>query len=426
MNSPAIIAIVLILSASLGQLNRLFIGSGTDVVLYANDLLAGGLMVAYLGYALVVRKSWRIPPFVLGITLFLFFGLVGLAFSSPLLSDNQLLVSLSYMVRYISYLFLFFVSYDAVVYAAKSEQMNQVFRWVVWVMLAMVLVALSGFIQLYVLPDLAILAQYGWDPHVGRLTTSMLDPNYAAAYMSMGVAVALSVFFYSQRTWLQLVSLAISVVLLIAILLTFSRSGFLMLGIILGVIAVFKSRWLLVIAGVIAIVAFLFIPRIQERVIGAIEIDDSASPRITSWLDAWEIASDNQPFGVGYNSYRYAQDRYGILELEESGNAGAGADSSWLFILATTGWFGFVSFVLAYLSLGFMSFRGVLFGHTALIQAVSLAFLGILAGLAVFSQFNNALFYTWIIEVFWLLAGLVVGFNQMSMSATGSKQEDGF
>ena len=56
------LAILLLLTASLGQLNRLFIGDGEGLVLYANDILVGALAVLYLGHALIVRRSWIIPP----------------------------------------------------------------------------------------------------------------------------------------------------------------------------------------------------------------------------------------------------------------------------------------------------------------------------------------------------------------------------
>src|SRR5690606_25872118 len=159
-----------------------------------------------------------------------------------------------------------------------------------------------------------------------------------------------------------------------------------------------------------------------QRVIGAFQIDASAQPRIMSWQNSFSIAADNQPFGVGYNSYRYAQVRYGILELDKSGNAGAGADSSWIFILATSGITGFLSFTVFYFGLAWMSWKGIMFGSQSTVQAVCLAFLAILAGLFVFSQFNNALFYTWILQIFWILAGLIVGVSQTMVHHTENSQ----
>ena len=412
MKFQQILAIIILITASLGQLNRLFIGDG-DLVLYANDILVGLLAALYLGHALIIRKSLKVPPPMLAFGVFLITSLFGLVLALTVLSANQLIVSISYWLRFACYAVLFFVVYDSIESQNDSEQRNkQVNRWVNWVIIASVLVAISGFIQLYVLPDLAILARYGWDPHVGRLTTAMLDPNYAGTYLGIGSAVVVSLFLYTKNSTIQGKLLPVIALLFVAILLTYSRSGYLMLAISLGIIAVIKSRWLIIAGAVVAVLAYLFVPRIQDRIQGAISIDASASPRIISWQNSLYIAGQNQPFGVGLNAYRYAQDRYNILSLEESGNAGAGADSSWLFILATTGILGLTAFVAMYASFTWFSLKGILWGPSDTVKAISLATLAMLGGLAASSMFNNALFYTWILELFWVLTAIMMAVAQ--------------
>lgn len=408
-----LIVITLLVTASLGQLNRLFIGDGEGVVLYINDILVGLLSVLYLGHALIVRRSWVIPPVMTILWLFLAIGTFGLVLGWSWLGISELIVSLSYWVRYLCYSFLFFVVFDSIIYTKNSlNREKEIRQWTIWVLIAALLMAVSGFIQLYLLPDLAILARYGWDPHVGRLTTAMLDPNYAGTYLSIMVAIAVSLFLYIDKPrWRW--SLAILIALLtLAVLLTYSRSGYITLAITLGIIALIKSRWLLVVGLVMAVLAYATVPRIQDRIQGALEVDASASPRIVSWQNSIQIASQNQPFGIGFNTYRYAQDRYGILDLEESGNAGAGGDSSWLFVFATTGLVGLITFVSMYLSFMWFSWRGLTFSTTPFEKAICLSSLAILVGLGVASQFNNALFYPWIVEIFWVILALVMSINQ--------------
>ncbi len=417
------IAIIVLITASLGQLNRLFIGDAEGVVLYANDILVGILAVLYLGHALIVRRSWVVPPVITSLWLFLVVGTFGLALSWTSLGGSELVVSLSYWVRYLCYSFLFFVVFDAIVYArTQSERRYQIQRWAVWILVAASLMAVSGFIQLYLLPDLAILAQYGWDPHSGRLTTAMLDPNYAGTYLSMMAAVAVSLFLYIENLRWRWILAVLIIILTLAVLLTYSRSGYVTLAIALGIIALIKSRWLLIVGLVIAVMAYATVPRIQERIQGALEIDASASPRIISWQNSLYIAGQNLPFGVGFNSYRFAQDRYGILSLEESGNAGAGGDSSWLFILATTGVFGSIAFMVMYLGFAWFSWRGLLLAKLPLEKALCLSALAILAGLGIASQFNNALFYTWIVELFWVMMGLIMAINQFVTPSSESSR----
>lgn len=406
------LVIFILITAALGQLNRLFIGDGQSIVLYANDILVGILSVLYVAHALIIRRSWIVPPIIFGLWIFLVIGTLGLVLSWNWLSGTSLVVSLSYSIRYFCYSFIFFVVYDAIIYIKdEAQRQYELRRWLKWLIIASVLVAFSGFIQLYVLPDLAILARYGWDPHVGRLTTAMLDPNYAGTYLSMATAVAVSLFLYiNNHRWRWFLAAAIAI-LMVAVLLTYSRSGYLTLAISLGIIALVKSRWLIVVGLVMAILAYASVPRIQTRIQGALEIDASASPRIISWENSLEVASKNQPFGVGFNSYRYAQDRHGIVNLEDSGNAGAGADSSWLFILATTGIIGLASFLVMYLGFAYFSIRGLRLSKRPLEKAICLASLAILVGLAIASQFNNALFYTWIVEIYWVIIALVMAIN---------------
>lgn len=404
---------LLLLTASLGQLNRLFIGDATDVVLYANDLLIGVLALWYFGSALIARKSWRIPPVMLFIFGWAAIGFLGLLLALPLISKLEWLIALSYLVRYMAYVVVtFFVAYDSVVYGSELQVRGWLRFWIAILTGAGLLMAMSGFIQLYLLPDLTVLAKYGWDPHIDRLVTAMLDPNYAGCYFSVIIGVTVSLYLHLKQHYLvRGMLLVVSAIMLVALLLTFSRSGYLMLAGVLGVIALVKSRWLLAVGLVVAILAVLFVPRIQTRLIGAFEVDASAQPRIVSWQNSWHIASDNWLLGVGFNTYRYAQDRYGIVSLDTSGNAGAGADSSWLFIWATTGIVGLILFAINYLGL---TWRAVVLywrQETPVVQALSLALVAVLIGLAPASQFNNALFYTWIIQPVWLLAGLVVGLS---------------
>lgn len=419
------LAILLLLTASLGQLNRLFIGDGEGLVLYANDILVGILAVLYLGHALIVRRSWIIPPVMLGLWLFLVVGTFGLILGWGWLGGSEIVVSLSYWVRYLCYSFLFFVVYDAVVYAKTVQAAErQLGNWTRWILIAAFLMILSGLAQLYILPDLAILAQYGWDPHVGRLTTAMLDPNYAGTYLSMMAAIAVSLFLYMDSgRWRWPLAILIAL-LMLAVLLTYSRSGYITLAVALGIIALVKSRWLLVVGLVVAVLAYATVPRIQERIQGALEVDASASPRIISWQNSLYIAADNQPFGVGFNSYRYAQDRYGIVSLDESGNAGAGADSSWFFVLATTGAAGLLAFLAMYAGFAWYSLRGLLKARFAIEKALCLGSLAILAGLSIASQFNNALFYTWIMELFWVVMGLVMAINYRIQPKTAVETAD--
>jgi hypothetical protein len=193
------LAIILLLTSCLGQLNRLFIGDATNVVLYANDVLMGLLAVAYVAYVLIIRRSWRIPISLAWLAAFLVVAGMSLLLGSAVLDHSQLLTSAFYPLRFASYAVMAFIVFDSVSYPVVAlDRQKQLILWIIVLLGSAVLMAIGGFVQLLILPDLSGLAKYGWDPHYNRLVTAMLDPNYAGTYLSMGVALALSVLLATR------------------------------------------------------------------------------------------------------------------------------------------------------------------------------------------------------------------------------------
>ena len=156
-----------------------------------------------------------------------------------------------------------------------------------------------------------------------------------------------------------------------------------MLAIIVLVYGLLKYRWLLVISLLIGFSAYFFIPRVQTRISGTTDPADSARLRIVSWSNAWSIAEDNLLFGTGFNSFRYAQRDYGFLNPDTFEiHSGSGADSSLLFVLATTGIFGFILF-----------FIGLIYPLFGSLKSEVLSTGALLLGLLLHSQFVNSLFF---------------------------------
>jgi len=187
----------------------------------------------------------------------------------------------------------------------------------------------------------------------------------------------------------------------VALILTFSRSAWLVFAVSMGVMGVLKSKKLLVVALAAFLAAYALVPRVQTRVAGGVDPDDSARARITSWRDTFEIVRDKPLMGVGFNTFRYAQERYGLFDFKDplGGRAGAGADSSLLLVLATTGAVGLVAFLL----MGFKALWPVWLDFS---NPTSLAVLAGFAGLLAGSNFINSLFYPWIMIWMWVMLAL--------------------
>jgi O-antigen ligase len=232
---------------------------------------------------------------------------------------------------------------------------------------AMVIICILGFLQLKYFPSFLELGMYlgGWDPHIGRLLSTWFDPNFIGGYLAFMLGPVIALGLYFRRNWNKrkfFIMAAVSFIGLIALYLTYSRSGYLALIVTLGLLALFKSRKLLVAGLLIILLAFGFSPRVQERTLEAWDsgkallgldsqkpIGPTAQLRVDSWGYAREIITDHPWIGVGYGRYAYEINERGHGLLSD--HASGGSDSSLLTIWATSGIFGLFS----YLAIGFVA-----------------------------------------------------------------------
>jgi O-antigen ligase len=359
-------------SLSLGQLA--VVTQIGESKIYIFDLTIGLLAFYGLFYFGIIKKTLKVPQ-----NLYMFFGFTFVAFISiivkvELLTDQELLTSSFYFLRWLSYLTASLVIGNMLYTKQLSKrQITKAF------VVSGCFVALAGFVQLVIFPDFGYMhILYGWDPHKNRLVSTFFDPNFVGGYL----VLCLTLLYgygrkYGQNTILPLL------ILTTAIILTFSRSSWLMLAVVIFIYGISKSPKILLTALLIAFCAYFATPRIQTRLAGITDPADSAHFRFISWQNTWDIAKDNLPLGVGFNAFRYAQMDYGIFEVGEyGGHSGAGSDSSLLLVLATTGIVGFLLFA-----------TGLLYATHTYTP---------LLGLLIHSQFVNSLFYPPIL-LLWLI-----------------------
>ncbi len=407
-----------VLSIPLGQFGRIPFG-GNSINVYITDIAASATALIWLIETLAIKKKCLLPPLSAPIALYSAISFITLIYGSRNLDQFQFLASAMYWLRWVIYTGVYFVSADLV--RTNDISFSKLKDLLIF---SGIILALTGFIQLAVFPNFASMTSEGWDPHQGRLLATFFDPNFTGAYLVLALCLLLPLLladydnsfsrgekkpdkegFFCQ----QLVNCIATGVLALALLLTFSRSAWLMFATAVAVISLFKSRKLLILALVIAFSAYFFVPRVQTRIAGGVDPDDSAQARIVNWKQSIEIIKDNWLTGVGFNSYRYAQARYGFFSWKEplGGKAGAGADSSVLFVFATTGIFGLASFLWIYAKTIWPTIRALattLYSGTISIDTNQLSLLAAISGLIIESNFINSLFYTPIVIYIWILA----------------------
>jgi O-antigen ligase len=268
--------------------------------------------------------------------------------------------------------------------------------------------ALLGFLQLVFYPNLVDLAEEGWDPHMGRLVATWLDPNFLGGFFTFVSALAFG--FYTKAQGKSKIALLFLIILLFsATVLTFSRSAYFAFAISFVCIGILKARKFLAIGLLVAIFTIMFLPRMQERLWGAFEIDETAQARIQSWAKVKEIISQNWLTGVGVNLLPYELLRRGDIENVYV-HSSAGSDSSLANIWAMTGIFGLILtafFILLVLKKSWNLSKE----RDPLKSGFGLGFFAGTLGLLFHSNFVNSLFYPPIMIVFWITTGLLLKYS---------------
>jgi hypothetical protein len=382
---------ICVFALSLGQFGAVYKYGGLNV--YFFDVAVLVLSVVGVLYFLGVRKSFKLPRSAFLFLFFTFVAMLSFLRVFPLHTYSELLVSGSYLFRWMFYFVAGLVVYNMMeqknALGKRFISSSEVVRAFVF---SAVFVSVGGFIQLLVLPDFTVLPEsLGWDPHKNRLASTFFDPNFVGAYLALILAILL---FFKVKLELnpKLPHFFVFSLITGALVLTFSRSAWLLFAAVSLVYGLFKSRPFLIAALIIAFAAYFAVPRIQTRVSGTTDPADSAHFRIISWKSTWEIAKENLFLGVGFNTFKYAQKDYGFLTSDSLTNhESSGSDSSLLLVLATTGLLGFVFFA-----------GGLVIPALSSLKNKQWFFVAILGGLLLESQFINSLFYPPIL-FFWLV-----------------------
>jgi O-antigen ligase len=401
-----LISIITILGLSvLGELVRLGVGPENGIL--PNDLLVAAVVGVWLIQKTVIERKWPKSVLWAPFLTFVAIAFVSLLNGSREITTKETIISGLYLVRFIEYFLLTFIVLDL----ARTKKNRQILLHSV--LIGGTLVAIAGFIQLQIQPDFGSFEELGWDPHKGRLLSTWFDPNFVGGLFAFMLAIITS-FMISKTTKpkKKIKLTVIGLIILYALLLTFSRSAYLAFLAGVGVIGLFKSRQLIIGLIIASILLVSVSARAQERVvnlyhtaqslvgIGAELPDATARLRLDSWRGARTIIEDKPLLGIGFNTYAYAQNRYGFLDDLKKHSA-TGSDSTLLTIWATTGTLGF----LAYLWL-----LGTILWTTFMNRQdpLSLGIFAGLIGLLVHSIFVNSLLFTPLLVFVYISLGLTL------------------
>lgn len=371
-----------------GQLTKIPLPFAS-VSLYAHDVVIAILWLTFF-VDKIVRKEKIIWPTLTRLILS-FFGIAtfSLLLAIPYRNINELAISSLYLLRWIGYAGIYVVLYNLL----KEDVIHDLgFKIHDLMTIAFVVIAVLGIIQYIFIPDIADLQAFGWDPHYFRVVGAFLDSGFMGIILVLGLVMAV----VNKRWWLF-------GLLYLPFVLTYSRSAYLAYMVAMIVLAAARKSVKLLLATILLLAVSLpLLPRPHGE--GTkLERYSTINARFANYNQAIKIAWNRPLFGVGFNLYRYAQRDYGFISEDNwlETHAGAGADSSVLFILATTGVIGLMSY--GFLLLGILR-MGMDKDDKSNSKLVLLA--GTTA-IIINSFFNNTMYYAWIMWWWWIILALV-------------------
>lgn len=400
----------------IGELYRLPIGGESGTLL--SDIAIAGLVTIWAIEKFRLRKKISNNKFLVPLGYFFGAGIFSLIFSLTFLKFSEMAAGSLYLFRFAEYVLLGIVTFDSI----KTNKDRHTI--VTWMVIAAVCIAVAGFIQLIIYPDLGKLEEYGWDPHQNRLVSTWLDPNFIAGFLGYITSILAGITVYTKNFLKKTGLFLVIGILVTALFLTYSRSGYVAAATSLGLIGILKSRKLLIGGIILMMIGLNFSPRAQERVedlmhsIQSLVFNTNENPdatarlRIVSWNQTLELIQKRPWFGSGYNTLKYVKYNEGFVS-DPSVHSASGSDSSILTVLATTGIAGTIPFLILHwemMKLAFLNWKKKNTGDSekeTSFQGYGLGVFCGLTGLAVHSLFVNSLLFPQILITLWISAGLL-------------------
>lgn len=394
-----IILVLVSIAFVLGNIGRLQLEN--NIAIHLLDIAVVFIVFLWLGKEIfqgklsgTLRISITKPLLLFAASLFL-----SLLVNIQALSETQILVSFLYLLRLLLYFLLFFAVYDLLARTKKKVALFLTFSGV--------LIVLAGYVQYFFYPSLRNLYYAGWDEHLYRMFSVFLDPNFAGIFF-----VLFFIFLLGQAASKakdkakKLLFFSFALITIPAIFLTYSRSAFVML-VVSTVVFLALIRKVRLIGFALLVFALILLVVSNSNVEGLNPLRTASSlARLETSQNALIIFQGNPFFGVGFNAYRYGQQRYGFREkkLEIESHADGGTDNSYLFVLATSGIVGFSAFTYLLWS-AFSCLKRELSTKQKMSAVVTLSSF---AGVCVASLFINAFFYPFILFWLFVLLGITL------------------
>lgn len=372
------------------------------------DVVLPIIFVVFFFKTALIRNKISFFPWSYPIIIFIVFALFSLLINIPILwlSINESISSFLYLFRFSLFILIILISYNLPT-SEKKELLNWLF-YTAFLIFVFWLIQLKYFWNFYRME----MNNLWWDPHIWRMLSTWFDPNYLGWYFAFISSIAIWKIFedYLNNKKINYYLLSLIVLLIIWIILTYSRSAILALIISVVVQWFFISKRLLII-GLLCMTLLIWIsPRFQERFISGIEsayamfidnekaLDPTAKLRVSSWNTWISIFYDSPIIWAWFNTLPLIQKKKWSFMTES--HASSWIDSSIITVMATT-W-------IIWLALFMLFYTKVIYHLFSQKSFLSIGVWAWIIGIFVHSIFVNSLFFYAFLPSFFISIGLSI------------------
>lgn len=358
-------------------------------------------VLTYFLNTLFIRKKIKISKNFILLIPFIIIAILSLFLQYDKLDFVEFIVSSMYIGRFILFSFILIIGFNEKIEDKKLLTSIHILSYILMFV---------GVLQLIFLYNMTYLAQYGWDPHIGRIVSSFLDPNYFGGFMAILFFIYLNYFFCIKKNKEKYFVLFTMSCILLTIIFTYSRSAY--ITFLIGSFITFIRKYpkaILVFS--ILIIFSLFISRVSSRVFDMVEsglaiikptyeniLDPTSAKRVESWQMGYEFFEKQPIFGIGFNTIKYYKHNFAyVLSADE--HSASGFDSSVLVAFVTTGLIGGIFYIMFWIGNFFIIFtkKNKDFLDESLIS--------IFFAMAIHSLFVNSLFLPYFMFIIFLILG---------------------
>jgi len=218
-----------------------------------------------------------------------------------------------------------------------------------------VLIAIAGIIQ-YLFKIESVRWVHNKDLEQFRIVSIFSNPNALAGYLNMLLSFTIALFLYIQGKWQKIAYFAASLIIFVALLLTFSRGAWIAFFVmVLYLLWIWNKKWLLALPLFVAITPFVMPDSVVQRFANLLDPTyyqmSSEYGRIAFWLEALQKIKENPLFGMGLGMFGDS------VPLRHNIPFSTWVDNHYLKLGAEIGIFGLSGFLLLLVSLFILNHR---------------------------------------------------------------------